>query len=694
MKQPTKFIPLFIMHSKSNYKHNFLLFAFACFSFYTAIAQKDSIEFYNQKISQLKNCPDFSENTPEYIDNLNQLSYYQRLIEQDSMLINSERALELSKQNDYIHGELEALANLASLYLYSGQTDKSIDFSLETIKNPDLKNYPKTEMKVYNILGQGYYLKNDYPSTYTQFLHTLAIAENTNDQFHLFRMNMNLGTIFSRLDDYNEALKYYAIAYKYVKKLNDPTKEAMLLSNMAFLNIELENLEQAKIELDETFALFEKNKQITWLAWTYSTLGLYYLTLNNFDNALVNYQISLDMHDGFNDVKAKADIKYGLGRSYLGLNNLVKAKASINESVTLYASSDYDAGLEKAYRTLYEINKSQDNVTESLKYLELTEKLSNDIFKKNNRRNLTMLNAKLNFEKETENLKAQNEFALNQQRKYVKWSLAGLFTLMVIVFIILKANQREKVLNKKLANQAEILNKNQESLTQINANQDRLFSIVGHDLRGPINSLNDILRLYLEDPEGKVYFEQFAPQLKEDLEQVQFTMDNLLHWGKTQMQGSSINVRSISVKYELDTILQLYRNEVNKKSIVINNQVAANHNVFADQQQFNVIFRNLINNAIKFTPNEGLITISTEIKDKNLVIQVTDTGVGMTEGDIQKLFSNTENFSKYGTNLEKGTGLGLRLVKAMVIKNDGEIIVKSQPNQGSQFIIELPVDIA
>ncbi|WP_282075515.1 tetratricopeptide repeat-containing sensor histidine kinase [Maribacter aquivivus] len=682
------------MLSKSNYKHNFLLFAFACFSFYTAIAQKDSIEFYNQKISQLKNCPDFSENTPEYIDNLNQLSYYQRLIEQDSMLINSERALELSKQNDYIHGELEALANLASLYLYSGQTDKSIDFSLETIKNPDLKNYPKTEMKVYNILGQGYYLKNDYPSTYTQFLHTLAIAENTNDQFHLFRMNMNLGTIFSRLDDYNEALKYYAIAYKYVKKLNDPTKEAMLLSNMAFLNIELENLEQAKIELDETFALFEKNKQITWLAWTYSTLGLYYLTLNNFDNALVNYQISLDMHDGFNDVKAKADIKYGLGRSYLGLNNLVKAKASINESVTLYASSDYDAGLEKAYRTLYEINKSQDNVTESLKYLELTEKLSNDIFKKNNRRNLTMLNAKLNFEKETENLKAQNEFALNQQRKYVKWSLAGLFTLMVIVFIILKANQREKVLNKKLANQAEILNKNQESLTQINANQDRLFSIVGHDLRGPINSLNDILRLYLEDPEGKVYFEQFAPQLKEDLEQVQFTMDNLLHWGKTQMQGSSINVRSISVKYELDTILQLYRNEVNKKSIVINNQVAANHNVFADQQQFNVIFRNLINNAIKFTPNEGLITISTEIKDKNLVIQVTDTGVGMTEGDIQKLFSNTENFSKYGTNLEKGTGLGLRLVKAMVVKNDGEIIVKSQPNQGSQFIIELPVDIA
>ncbi|WP_339725906.1 tetratricopeptide repeat-containing sensor histidine kinase [Maribacter stanieri] len=682
------------MHSISNYKHNFLLFAFICTSFFSAFAQKDSIDFYHEKISRLTHSLNFSENTPEYIDNLNQLSYYQRLIEQDSMLVNSERALALSKKNKYIQGELEALANLATLYLYTGQTDKSIEFSLETINNPELSSFPKTEMKIYNILGQGYYFKNDYPSTYTQFLHTLAIAEKNSDQFHLFRMNMNLGTIFSRLEDNEEALKYYAVAFKHVKNLKDPTKEAMMLSNMAFLNIELGNLNQAKIELDETLALLDKNKQTTWLAWTFSTLGLYYLTLNDFDNALVNYQKSLDMHDEFNDVKAKADIKYGLGRSYLGLNNLVKAEANINESVMLYASSDYDTGLEKAYRTLYEISKSKDDVAESLKYLELTEKLSNDNFKKKNRRNLTMLNAKLNFEKETENLKAQNELAINQQRKYVKWALAALFTSLVIVFLILNANKREKLLNKKLANQAKILNKNQEALTQINSNQDRLFSIVGHDLRGPIISLNEILTLYLEDPEGKDYFEKFAPQLKEDLEQVQFTMDNLLHWGKTQMQGNTINVRSISVRNELDIILQLYRNEINKKAITINNQVAVNHSVFADLQQFNVIFRNLINNAIKFTPNEGMITIKTKIKDKNLVIQVSDTGVGMTESDVQKLFSDTENFSNYGTNLEKGTGLGLRLVKAMVIKNSGEIIVKSEPNKGSQFIVQLPVDIA
>lgn len=160
------------------------------------------------------------------------------------------------------------------------------------------------------------------------------------------------------------------------------------------------------------------------------------------------------------------------------------------------------------------------------------------------------------------------------------------------------------------------------------------------------------------------------------------------------MQGSTVNIKSIQVKEELDIILQLYRNEINKKSIRINNQVATNHSVFADLQQFNIIFRNLINNAIKFTPNNGMITISTKIKNRNLVIEVSDTGVGMTEEDVQKLFSSSENFSNYGTNKEKGTGLGLRLVKAMVIKNNGEIAVKSEPNKGSQFIVELPLAIA
>ncbi|MFV1449960.1 tetratricopeptide repeat-containing sensor histidine kinase [Maribacter sp. HS] len=681
------------MRSKSNYKYNFLLIALICLSYSTSFSQIDSVQFYKLKISELTGGPDFTEDNTAYIDNLNYLSYYSRLIEQDSMLVYSEKALELSLKNNYKQGELEALTNLATLFLYTGDTNKSIEYALQVIESPLLSTYPKTEMKVYNVQGQASFFKQDYPATYANFLHALSIAEKQNDLFFLFRMNMNLGTIFSKLENYNEALAYYDKALEVTQNLKDPTKDVMLLSNLAYLNIKLNNLDEAKIHLDKCLKLFESQTNKTWLAWTQYTLGYYNQAKNNFNTALDYYKKALVLHENFNDVKSKADIIYGIAGTYLSKDNLPLAEENILESIALYKASNHDSGLEQAYRILYQIKKQQNDVAESLKYLEMTEKLSYDNFKKKNTRNLTMLNARLNYEKETEELKAQSELALSQQRKYIKWALAALLTLIIIVFIILNANRREKILNKKLANQAKVLNENQKALKQINHNQDRLFSIVGHDLRSPIISLNEILGLYLEDPEGKEYFEKFAPQLKEDIEQVQFTMDNLLHWGKTQMQGSTVNIKSILVKEELDTILQLYRNEIKKKSIVVNNQVAANHSVFADLQQFNIIFRNLINNAIKFTPNNGMITISTKIKNKNLVIEVSDTGVGMTETDVQKLFSSSENFSSYGTNSEKGTGLGLRLVKAMVIKNNGEIMVKSEPNKGSQFIVELPIDI-
>lgn len=681
------------MHSKSKIKDCLLLFVLVSLNISSVFSQVDSIQFFSGKISEFSKNPDFSENQPIYIDYVNNLAYSLRYTGHDSMLVHSERALNLSKRINYKKGELEALSNFSALNLYLGKSDKSIEYSLATLEDPEIVDYPKTQIKIYNQLGQAYFIKKDYPLTYSYFLRALALAEKYHDTFYLFRMNMNLGTIFNLLEDYDEALIYYSAALKSSKKLDDPVTDAMLASNLAFLYVRLDDLEKAKVYLDQSINNLERLSNNPWLAFSYATLGQLYQKSNKFNQALESYEKALKIHNSVNDIKGKADLYYGMAEAYLGMNSLSKAEEHINESLELYTSFNLDSGLEKAYRLLYKIKKKQDKISKSLGYLELTEKLSNDNFKRKNRINLTMLNAKLNFEKERENLKAQNELDLSEQRKYVKWSLAALFSLFILMLIILNANKRKKILNKKLAAQAVVLNENQKALTKINSNQDRLFSIVGHDLRGPIISLNEILTLYLEEPDGKKYFEQFAPQLKNDLEQVQFTMDNLLHWGKTQMKGSKINSKSISVKQELDLILQLYRNEINKKGIEINNQVDSSHFVFADNDQFNIIVRNLISNAIKFTPKAGIITVSTKIQNDNLIIQIADTGVGMSETDIQKLFSDTEHFSNYGTNSEKGTGLGLRLVKEMVIKNNGEIFVKSQPNKGSQFSIKLPIDI-
>tara|TARA_R110002074_G_scaffold115309_5_gene246137 strand:+ start:15694 stop:17736 length:2043 start_codon:yes stop_codon:yes gene_type:complete len=671
---------------------NFLfLFAFVCINTNTIIAQVDSIQLYKERIIEITSSPNFSESNITYIDLLNNLSYRLRYSELDSMESLSKKALQLSKNINYKEGELEALTNFSAFHLYSGDTGKAIEYGNLVLEAKEISNFPQKKMKVYNQLGQAYFIKQDYPLTYSHFLNAISLSEKYHDESYKFRMNMNLGTMFNLLEDYDEAIVFYTEALKSSEKLKDEEMDAMVSSNLGYLFIQKEDFKKAEALLLKSTAYFEKAKINEWLAFSCATLGQLNLKLNNYSEAIVNYDKALLLHKSLNDIKGRADINYGLAKANFGLGNSVQAEEFVNESKKLYETFKLNSGLEKVNRLLYQIKKDQNKISESLAYLELAENLANNISKEKNIRNLNLQNAKLNIEKEKENLVIKNRLAIEKQRKYVKWSLAALLTLFVIVLIILNSNKREKLLNKKLENQTIELKENQKTLTNINQNQDRLFSIVGHDLRGPIISLKELLTFYIEDPDGKVYFEKFAPQLREDLEQVQFTMDNLLHWGKTQMSGNQIRLEKISVRDEIENIIHFFSREIKKKCIEIDNQLIDTHFVYADLNQFNVIFRNLISNALKFTPNEGRITFSSKIKEANLLIEVSDTGVGMSELAISKLFKDTEHISTSGTNLEKGTGLGLRLAKEMIVKNNGKIFVKSKINKGSQFIVELPL---
>lgn len=668
-----------------------LIFFTVLFSCSTLVAQLDSIRALRESISEFSKIPDFSGKDATYIDLLNNLSYRLRYTELDSMEILAKKSLELSKSIDYRKGELEALTNFSAFYLFKGNTEKVIHYGQKVLNDKEVQSYPTLQMKIYNQMGQAYFIKQDYPLTYTYFLRALDIGEQYKDEDYKFRMNMNLGTMFNLVDDYKEALQYYSAAEKATEKLDNSSFKAMVYSNLGYLNIQNGNFEKAEELILQSIEIFKSQEVLEWLAFSYSIYGQLNLKLGDFHKARRNYENALTIHKSLNDVKGKADIYYGLAKANLGSGNILQAEEYINEGLALYKSFDLKTGLEHCYRVLYQIKKEQGEISESLKYLELSDQLANDISRERNKRNLNMLNVKLNFEKEKENLKAKNDQEIGRQRKYVQWSLAAFATLLIVALLILRSNRREKNLNKQLEIQTAILNENQEKLKTINQNQDNLFSIVGHDLRGPIISLKELLVLYLEDSEGKEYFEKFAPQLRDDLEQVQFTMDNLLHWGKTQMKGSSTHFEKIPVKKELETITQFYRKEMEKKSIKTDTKGIDELYVYADLDHFNVIFRNLISNAIKFTPDQGKISISTEINDSKLIIKVSDTGIGMSEDVLNKLFKKTEHFSTFGTNSEKGTGLGLRLAQEMTSKNNGRIYVTSQPNIGTDFFVELPL---
>jgi signal transduction histidine kinase len=167
-------------------------------------------------------------------------------------------------------------------------------------------------------------------------------------------------------------------------------------------------------------------------------------------------------------------------------------------------------------------------------------------------------------------------------------------------------------------------------------------------------------------------------------------MENLLEWARLQTGKMNFDPQNISLTSVLGSIRDLYAQKLKEKEIKLNFNLEPEYFAFADQQMTESVLRNLISNAIKFTPESGLILVSFTTSESDILIKVKDTGVGMDENQISKLFKLEMTQSSVGTSGERGTGLGLILCKELVEKQNGKIWVESKVNVGSTFFFTLP----
>jgi signal transduction histidine kinase len=205
-------------------------------------------------------------------------------------------------------------------------------------------------------------------------------------------------------------------------------------------------------------------------------------------------------------------------------------------------------------------------------------------------------------------------------------------------------------------------------LTQTNAIKDKLFAIIGHDLRSPINSLKGLMELLENQNISPEEFMRISHKLKNGVEYVHFTLNNLLVWANNQLQGQQSNPKNIDL-YKLATEnINLLGEIAQAKTIALHNNFSQNLQVWADTDQINLVLRNLISNAIKFTQEGGTVSLTSERTADYWEMAVSDTGIGMSKEDLDKLFNKVTHFSTYGTRGEKGTGLGLLLCQEMIEK--------------------------
>jgi signal transduction histidine kinase len=252
---------------------------------------------------------------------------------------------------------------------------------------------------------------------------------------------------------------------------------------------------------------------------------------------------------------------------------------------------------------------------------------------------------------------------------------------------LIKKNEELELYNNKLL-------ESEKMLKQSNATKDKLFSIIAHDLRNPFNALVGLSEIIYNNIESfdTEKLKKYILIINTNSRSLHGQMENLLEWAKAQSNSIKFTPEEIRIHPIIYNVLTVFEVNAFSKNINLVNKVDETLEVYADKNIISTVCQNLIGNAIKFTKEGGKVIVSSKKINNFVEISITDTGIGISKSDLQLLFKTDNNFTRRGTNDEKGSGLGLLICKDFIEKNGGKIGISSTLGKGSTLKFTLPVN--
>ena len=241
----------------------------------------------------------------------------------------------------------------------------------------------------------------------------------------------------------------------------------------------------------------------------------------------------------------------------------------------------------------------------------------------------------------------------------------------------------------KIKENASLLEKQTQELTELNALKNKLFSIISHDLKAPMYAMRNFFGEVQQNNIPVRELKKMIPGVVNDLTYTTSLMDNLLQWSKSQMQSHAVYPQKVDVGNLIAETIQLLNRQSATKKIIIEADAAEGVFGFMDKDMLSLVLRNLISNAIKFTPEKGEIKIGVHENCTIVEVYVQDSGTGISPEALKKINGN-DFYSTKGTANESGTGLGLKLCKEFMARNGGQLYIESKPGKGSTFSFSLP----
>jgi two-component system sensor histidine kinase/response regulator len=573
--------------------------------------------------------------------------------------------------------------------------NKALVFAQQAKDLAELLSYKKGLCYALENLGWVLYRQGDYSKSLDISTQALKLSEEIQDKVCLSRCLINVAAIHYEQKQYRLAIENLRKAYYAGAAIGDKRTMSRSFNNIAFAFLGLHELDSALLNAQRGLSLSESANDLYMIAFARRTMGDIYVLRNNTSQAFLNFNICLDISVKEGNTFLKASVLHRLAKNYVVQGQHEKALSCLLENIKIAHQFGFKDELERGYKLIAEIYAKRNDLTQAYKYQSAYIKLHDSLYDQRSSEQVALMQIRFDSEMKQAQIELLTKEAalkaqeLERQKVWSYFFIGCLSLVGILAFVLFYNNRHTSKAKVSLEAKNKEIQSQTHQLRNLNSTKDKLFSIISHDLRSPVASLRALMEIISTSGLSQEEFIDVTKALRKNLDAVYDDLDNLLLWAQTQLKGLQAFPEEIELRNLAEEKIELFTDLARNKKVTIINAIQPGSMVFADKNHVGLIFRNLITNAIKFNQPGGTIKLSSKEKAGHWEISVADSGVGISEEDIRKLFNAETHFTKPGTYTEKGVGIGLLLTKEFVDTNHGAIWVTSEVGKGTIFTFTL-----
>lgn len=628
-----------------------------------------------------------------------------------------DEALTLARFLNDIEGESFAARNLVFFYADRGTPEKIISEIAPTF---DRFEGTAMEIQIGNQIGTAYNMKGNYQEGLEFYLRMKELAEIRGETRMAVGITQNIGNSYKSLGDMPLAIESYLTSLELAEELGDTLIIAVVLDNLASINSDQGNYEIAENYLQQALEMNIRNNHRSNLITNYMSFGGLYRKMERHEEALEYYNMVLEIADELGNVLSRMQALYNMGLLYIDIQEYDLAMENFQQSLELSTQNNIfigsffnQMGMANVYKdtgnypraielygnalsiaqsanatdlirgtleNLYETHELAGNIENAFNYLKEYTALTDSIARTERDEALARQEALLGLRLERENRLLLEETIQAQRSNAVITRIALIVIVAALIGIIVMYR------NKKKANA--LLRRRTEELSEVNAMKDRLLSMLAHDLRSPISSIQGVVYMIreklLDGEDIAKALNQIDMQLQQDIN----TLTNYLQWAQNQKDGISATLKPINLKNLAEDAIFEIKKTADNKGIFTQNHLKDDMFVLGDEHMMRVILRNLLSNAAKFVEAGDRISINAVENGQHVDVSISDSGPGIAPERLANIFKPFYKGSR-GTSGEIGTGLGLSICQEFAEKQKGSINVDTEVGKGTTFTISL-----